>query len=62
MHPTASEELVHEIWCEVLGRNGFGVDDAVAAVQERTGGRRVELVVEAAADAFKGLERAAAQG
>ncbi|MFF3436968.1 amino acid adenylation domain-containing protein [Streptosporangium sp. NPDC002721] len=24
---TASEELVHEIWCEVLGRNGIGIDD-----------------------------------
>ncbi|MEU4832121.1 amino acid adenylation domain-containing protein [Streptosporangium sp. NPDC023615] len=24
---TASEELVHEIWCEVLGRKGFGIDD-----------------------------------
>lgn len=24
---TASEELVHEIWGEILGRSGFGVDD-----------------------------------
>ncbi|MFF5107644.1 amino acid adenylation domain-containing protein [Streptosporangium sp. NPDC000509] len=24
---TASEELVHEIWCEVLGRSGIGIDD-----------------------------------
>jgi len=24
---TASEELVHEVWCEVLGRGGIGIDD-----------------------------------
>lgn len=29
---TASEELVHEIWCEVLGRNGIGIDDDFFAV------------------------------